>query len=345
MQMQKKFLQTGRICGILAVCGLLSGCGAETTEATRFLMDTACTIKGIQVDADAVFSVLEQLEQVLDCYDADSVTAQLNETGTAEHAVLADLIRQTDALTAEYGSLVDITCGRLTMLWGITTDTPHVPDAAELEAVLPTISMEHVQTDGNWITLTDGAQLDFGAVAKGYALDCIVPMLQEQGTEYAVISMVSSMLLYGEKPDGTLFSVAISDPEGGMLGTVQTEACFLSTSGGYERFFTAEDGATYLHILHPETGMPVETDLAGVTVFCDNGLESDFLSTAIYMGGTAELEPHLHAEDYQVVAVGTDGTVYQSDGVRFTPTTEETLFYRKSAASFAVDIPKASPKT
>ena len=127
----------------------------------------------------------------------------------------------------------------------------------------------------------------------------------------------SSVLLYGSKPGGEDFTVQIQDPNGtGILGTVTTPACFLSTSGGYERFFEA-DGVRYCHILDLTTGRPTETDLTSVTVFTDNGLKSDFLSTLLFLEGSEHLEPHLHAADYQVLAVDAAGKIYCSDGLQF----------------------------
>ena len=231
-------------------------------------------------------------------------------------------MQETAELQRTYGDSVDLTVGQLTRLWGITTDTPHVPTRAELAEVLPTISPEHVsvQADGT-VTLTDGAQLDCGAVGKGYSLDRVKAALDESGTAaWGTVSMTSSILCYGEKPDGAAFQIQIRDPDGdGTLGTVSTDSCFLSTSGGYERYFIADDGKKYCHILDPKTGMPAESDLTTVTVFCDSGLKSDFLSTLIWMEGSKTLPAHLKAKDYQIVAQDTAGTLYVSDGLDFTP--------------------------
>ena len=130
--------------------------------------------------------------------------------------------------------------------------------------------------------------------------------------------MTSSMLLYGEKPEGEPFRIAIRGADDGeILGTVETDSCFLSTSGGYERFFTDENGKNYSHILDSVTGYPVETDLETVTVFCENGLLSDYLSTLIYMDGTKSIGKHLSSDEYKLVAADNDGNVYVSDGLVF----------------------------
>ena len=55
----------------------------------------------------------------------------------------------------------------------------------------------------------------------------------------------SSVMTYGEKPDGSSWKVALTDPrdtEGDYLGAITLDANqFLSTSGDYEKYFI-EDG-------------------------------------------------------------------------------------------------------
>lgn len=301
----------------------LTSCAApaeQTRTKTVWVMDTACTMTLQGGDTEEIARMLQTLDEALDNYAPDSAVSRLNRDGILSgNAYVSDLVSRTLEYNERYGDLVDITIGALTKLWGITTETPHVPSQAELDGVLPTVSPAHVTAENNTVTLTDGAQLDAGAVAKGYGLDCVKQLLDEAGeTSYGTVSMTSSILFYGEKPGGKPFTVEIRDPDGdGILGTVSTEACFLSTSGGYERYFTADDGKEYCHILDPVTGMPAESDLTTVTVFCGSGLQSDFLSTLIWLEGTEHIDRHLQAEDYKIVAQDKSGTLYISDGLQF----------------------------
>lgn len=213
---------------------LLTACASPTEQAqteTVWAMDTACTITLHGGGVSETASLLRTLDKMLDNYSTDSAVSRLNQSGTLSgEEDVSRLVQETAALQRTYGDSVDLTVGQLTRLWGITTDTPHVPTRAELAEVLPTISPEHVsvQTDGT-VTLTDGAQLDCGAVGKGYSLDRVKAALDESGTAaWGTVSMTSSILCYGEKPDGAAFQIQIRDPDGdGTLGTVSTDSCFL----------------------------------------------------------------------------------------------------------------------
>ena len=52
------------------------------------------------------------------------------------------------------------------------------------------------------------------------------------------------------------------------------------TSGTYERSFE-HNGTTYHHILDPETGFPVQTDIAGATVVARTSLDAEGYSTTL----------------------------------------------------------------
>lgn len=268
-------------------------------------------------DANATRKSLEAPSQQLNCYADQGALAALNATGTSQDADLRDVISQTILLEDRFGTGVQLSSGALSRLWGITSEHPRVPTDADRLAALETLGDDRIRLDRSGITLPVDMQLDLGAVAKGYALDQTAQQWQDAGIAWGILSLRSSVLLYGSKPGGEDFTVQIQDPNGtDILGTVTTPACFLSTSGGYERFFEA-DGVRYCHILDLTTGRPTETDLTSVTVFTDNGLKSDFLSTLLFLEGSEHLEPHLHAADYQVLAVDAAGKIYCSDGLQF----------------------------
>lgn len=277
-------------------------------------MDTAVTIKVLDSDIKQYRDIVDQLDMSLDAYSKESELFKLNRSGQCESKVIADLLCELEKIDVVNTSP---TAGRLIELWSIASDNARVPDDNERHAALETVDNANVSVNGNSVMLENNCYLNFGFCAKGYACDKIKEALKENGVECAVISLGSSSLLYGQKPDGESFKTAVTNPfmPSETILMVKTGECAISTSGGYERYSDI-NGKRYGHIFDLETGYPVETDLASVTVICDSALASDVLSTEIYIGGTDGLKQHLAGEDYQLIAVDKDKNVYATDSLK-----------------------------
>ena len=284
----------------------------DAQEKLVFAMDTSCTAKVWGEDPKEICDEITRLSDMLDCHSEQSEISKLNAKGSAKLSdEAADLIRQSKKLTAKYPD-ADISIGAVTKLWNITGADPTVPGEDKIKIALKTCGTDNIKLNGNSCTLESGAQLDLGAVAKGYALDVAKQKLEEKNVECAVISMGSSSLMFGKKPDGEEFSVAVRDPESeDNLLKFTTGECFVSTSGGYERYFEM-DGKRYIHIFDKTTGKPAQTDLASVTVICSGGLRSDQLSTSIFIGGTKKLPGYFADKSIKIIAVDTQGNIHIS---------------------------------
>lgn len=304
---------------VFASAVLLCGCSAAEKTYTKdaFAFDTYITVTDYSGSEDTANEVISLLNNASGSFSKayDTNAAMLNDE------MLSDCAVKTAVLNQKYGDAVNLTCGALTRLWGISTDSPSVPSADDIENAMLSLG-ETDYFDGDFSLYGDDIYLDFGAAAKGYACDLAYDLLSEKGG-CDIVSLGSSTLLFGEKPDGTLFSAAVKNPEvpSEYLGVLKTSSAFISTSGGYERFFE-ENGVKYRHIISTETGYPVETDLTSVTVIVpsdteNGGLLSDFLATAIYSEGTAGLEKYLADGSFYIIAADENKNVFVSGGVDF----------------------------
>lgn len=306
--MKRKALQGLRgLLPAMALAAALSGCGSGTVQGQGFLFDTFYSVSvsgpGSQGTMENIIGTLEELSGAFElCYGT-------NAADLPDNPVYSDCLDKTLALGERYGDGINPYCGALTGLWGISTDSPRIPSDEEIAQALEKIFPD-----------AEGMRYDFGAAAKGYACDRAYDILESTDADYAVVSLSSTTLLYGQKPEGEKFRVGISDPFAGegYLGTVTTGAAFVSTSGGYERYFEV-DGKKYSHIMDTRTGRPTETDLISVTVIVpagtpDGGLMSDYLATLICMDGTENLDKWLGSESIQVIAVDESGGVRSSCG-------------------------------
>lgn len=278
-------------------------------------MDTAITFKGGREDSQKAAELISELDELFDRYSEDSEIYAINHRQNMELSEdTKRIIASSAELSEKYGSDVNIFSGDITDCWNISSGNPRVPSDEEIEEALRSCNNSSFSLEAMSFADENGS-IDLGSVAKGYALDRVHEELGEDS--YYIVSSGSSVLLNGNKPDGERFTVAVRDPEtGGTLGTVRTDACFVSTSGGYERYFEL-DGKRYSHIFDLNTGCPSETDLISVTVICGSGIESDFLSTLIYLGGTARLGEYLYSEEFSVIAVTEDKEIYLSEDVDF----------------------------
>lgn len=310
--MRIKSLAAAAVC-----CIALTGCSADApqTQRTVFVMDTAAAVKGTPSDVDLAVDTLTLLGGLFDRYDKKSDIYSINHRlGAPVSDYTAELIEQSVRLSERYGEKVSIFAGDITDVWNISSDDPAVPTEEMISDALKSFRGASFSLDTMSFADENGS-IDVGSVAKGYALDKVAEQL---GDDYCIVSMTSSVLLHGKKPGGEKFSVSIRDPANGenSLGTLHADECFLSTSGGSERFFEI-DGKRYIHIFDLSSGMPCETDLTSVTVICDNGIKSDFLSTLIFIEGTDRLGEYMADPQLGIIAVTDKNTIRISENVDF----------------------------
>lgn len=312
-------------------------CGCTTSAPVKkelFLLDTYAGMTAL-TGGEKPLSAAEDTAKQLDAVFSAAYGVNAN---TLTDCALTECAELSFALNEKYGADVNIACGAVTDLWGISTDTPRVPSDAEIQAALNNVPQPKMPEEGLQ-GFTDGVMLDFGAVAKGYVCDKIYGRLAAEYPQSCVIvSFGSSVVFYGSKPDGSKFTTAVKDPlsPSEYLGILRTNSGFVSTSGGYERYFE-ENGVRYDHIISAESGYPVDTDLLSVTVIVSHdtengGIMSDFLATQIYAQGTAGLAKYLDNTDFGIIAVDENKNVYISKGVDFALESTE---YRQAENSLA----------
>lgn len=273
--------------------------------ATNFVMDTVLseTIYGSTDYTETIKDLLSEIEtQKLSWRIEDSEVSNINTLCTQGASVTMsdDFYQWTKTsldLAQKSDGAFDPTIGKLTRLWNIEGENPTVPTQAEIDQALLETGYTHIHMQEKTISMDVGCTLDLGAVGKGIGCDVVREYLTKQeDVSGAVIAIGGSILVYGSKPDGTDWNVAVQDPEGeegSYMGVINLSgtAC-VSTSGDYEKYFI-QDGKRYHHILDPSTGYPSESGLSSVTIICpdegewkqDAGLLSDGLSTACFVLG------------------------------------------------------------
>ncbi len=304
-----------RIAALLFLILLLSCRTEPAHSAAGFACDTVVTITAYapQETVDEALRLCSDYEAVLSKTAAGSDVDRLNRANGAPvevHPETAALL----SLAAEIGKAsegaFDVSIAPASALWDFNAGTPTLPDETALLAACERIDYRNLVIDGNTVTLKNGAEIDLGGIAKGYIADCVADFLKEQGVTSACINMGGNVVLIGAKPNGSLWTVGVRDPNG--TPEQSEEVLTLSdaavvTSGIYERGFDL-DGVRYHHILDPKTGMPVQNGLASVTIVGTQSALCDALSTACFVLGEEKSRPVLERYGVRAIFLYTDGT-------------------------------------
>lgn len=88
------------------------------------------------------------------------------------------------------------------------------------------------------------------------------------------------------------------------MGVLEVEDKAVITSGNYERYFVAENGEIYHHIIDPLDGYPADNGLVSVTIIGNSGIMCDALSTALFISGFEKAVNHWkNNKDFDMILV------------------------------------------
>ena len=264
---------------------------------TGFFFDTVITVSlydsADETILDDCFDKMEYYESLFSRTKEGSDLWRINHAGGETVEVSeesAELITKALSYCELSGGLFDITIAPVTDLWDFHEDMPsEIPAQEDIEEALSHVNYENVKVDGCTVTIRDPeAQIDLGAIAKGYISDGIAALLNEKGCRSALIDLGGNIYAVGTKPDGKKFRVGIRRPFGesamDLAAVVSVSDGCVITSGTYERYFILDD-VLYHHILDPGTGYSMNNGLASVSIMASAGTDGDALSTVCFLLG------------------------------------------------------------
>ena len=240
-----------------------------------------------------VRSVMEDVHHTWHAWHASLLTRINNGIRSAQPieipAKRLELVHDAIAMNRLSHGLFEPGIGKLSELWGFHSDelpTGPPPETSRIAAIIarkPSISSLHI--NGNKIRSTNSAtQLDFGAIAKGYAVDQAIARLRALGIDNAIVNAGGDLRVIGRH--GTRpWRIGIRNPRGaGVLASIEVSGDqSIFTSGDYERFYDYNN-ERFHHIFDPRTGFPAR-GTRSVTVLTDSATRADAAATALFVAG------------------------------------------------------------
>lgn len=295
---------------LLLFAALLGGCrqAQQVQSQQSLVMGTLATItvyapRNTATDAalQAAFRTLDEINHIWHPWTPDATLARFNQALHTRQWVpvpadLQPLLLEALRLSRASRGNFDPGLGELTALWGFReAPEPGIerapPIPSRITALLRQgIGVKHLQLRQDpqhglmARTDTPTLTLDFGAIAKGYAVDRVVAQLERAGIENAIVNLGGNLRVLGSKGDSP-WRIGIRAPRGdGTIAAIRNQGDMsVLTSGDYERYFIHQ-GQRFHHILHPRSGAPAR-GLISVTVVTDNATLGDAASTALFVAG------------------------------------------------------------
>ena len=204
--------------------------------------------------------------------------------------ILLTLLTNSLLIEDYTGGAFNCRVGRIVQAWGFSFKQRSEPDGAELAAMLQAAHAP-VAVDGRRLTRQNPAtELDFNAIAQGYASDLVGLFLESRGIHNYLVDIGGEVVARGAKPDGSPWRVGIERPAENRYSepVVQTTIAVgdqsVVTSGSYRKYYE-RNGTKYSHTIDPATGRPVTHSLLSATVVEHPCWLADAMATAYMVMG------------------------------------------------------------
>ena len=267
---------------------------AEPFRQGRLIMGTLVEITIFDPgDADpeaactAAYEEIVRVDELMSTYKRSSELSTINAYAAEKQMPLTEptnhvLGRALHWATETKGAF-DPTVGPMVSFWRLRQKVQIAPTAADVRRVLSQTGYDKVShiPHARRVRFTQkDMRLDFGGLAKGYAVDKAAESLKQAGIRRAIVNAGGDLYAFGAPS-----AAGIQHPlrAGELIGAIRLENRAVATSGNYERFFEIK-GKHYCHIFDPRTGWPVQ-GVVSVTVTAFTALDADALATAAFVLG------------------------------------------------------------
>ena len=287
----RKLLPIILISVLLAACGRLP---EQHIEGTAFGTIYHITYLGDRSDKlpRQVDSVLKEINRTFSIFDTNSIISRINQgEDLLPNKDFLKVMEASSVISEQTHGAFDCTCQPLIELWGFgRKNQKQVVAQEQIDSVKQFVGSQLVCIqDGRIVKADPRVQLNFNAIAKGYAVDKVARFLNEQGYADCIVEIGGEVVARGTK-NGKPWRVGIQVPTETADGPAESSESFdlqnraVATSGNYRNYFE-QDGVRYTHILDPVTGKPEQTNLLSVTVIAPDCLTADAYATAFMVLG------------------------------------------------------------
>jgi thiamine biosynthesis lipoprotein len=276
--------------------------------------------------AQQVFTEMRRIDALMSPYKPESELSRINQQAAKQAVKISEemfnLLQKSIQVSELSHGAFDITFSSVGYLYDYRRGLK--PSEQQIQQSLGAINFHHVQLDEKKRSVhfaRSGVRIDLGGIAKGYAVDNGIAILQRCGIKGGLVSAGGDSRILGNRGDRP-WMMGIRHPrkKQGVAVVLPLSDTAISTSGDYERFFI-ENGERYHHIISPKTGKSVSSSWSA-TVIGPDATTTDALSTTVFVLGPEKgLQLIESLAGIDAVIIDAQGQMHYSSGL-MPPTTE-----------------------
>jgi thiamine biosynthesis lipoprotein len=276
---------------------LVSGCAERLIEIkqTEEHMGTTVTIAVMDSDAkkaklaiNHAFLEIERIEKLMSTYIENSSVSLLNKKSILENVDidLVYVIKKAQHYSELSDGAFDITVQPILDLYRESFSVrKRAPSEEEIKKALELVNYKNLIVDDEKVRFRKrGMTITLGGIAKGYAIDRAIDVLELKGIKHALVNAGGDMRAIGMKSESESWKIALQNPRDKKeyITIIKLNNRSVATSGDYERYF--EPTKKFHHIVNPKTGYSA-TELISATIVAEKAIDADALATSVFVMG------------------------------------------------------------
>ena len=276
----------------------LTSCDNNVNDYKRIRGNALGTYYSIIVDTEIkqhlikekIDSLFEVVNNSMSTYMDSSIISKVN---LSDQPIVVDnhfikVFKKSKEIWSLTEGSFDPTAGSFVNLYGLGPNTVYEKvDEFKIDSVKKIVGFDKVflTNENEIIKNNKNIFIDFNAIAKGYSVDLITELFEENLLENFLIEVGGEITSRGYAENNRRWKVAIQNP------TVSTVSVYseifltnksLATSGNYRKFrIDPITGERYIHIINPLNGEPLSNNILSASVISDSCIEADAWATSL----------------------------------------------------------------
>lgn len=245
-----------------------------------------------EVSANAAFeeawAEIRAIDRCLTNYSSDSELNQFCRSAPHKKFItisnhLATVLHAANDLSQKSDGYFDVTIGPVANLWRRARATHRLPTTERLQQARQRVSWQFIEfgKDPHQVRITKpNVKIDLGGIAKGYAVDQAIKVLQAHGIESALVNGGGDLRAMGTTPEAEGWKVEIAGLErDAPRRDIVLKDAAIATSGDAWQYLEVDD-VRYSHLIDPKTGIGC-TRRISASVHASTCMRADAVASAL----------------------------------------------------------------